>query len=135
MTVAASLLLFTVLACPETTPTAAQPVVPLGVWGGTGIRIEVRQGDAKIEMDAAHGKTSGPLVLDGSGAFDVAGTFALERPGPTRAGDDAAGEPARFRGTLDGDTLTMTVTLGRSATVAGPLTARRGARARLRKMY
>jgi hypothetical protein len=104
------------------TPTPAPASVPEGVWGGTGIRVEVREGKAKIELDAAHGETDGPLVLDGSGAFDAAG--APEK-----------GEPARFRGTLDGDVLTLTVTVGRDSVAAGPLQARRGALARLRKMY
>lgn len=117
------------------TPTPAPASVPEGVWGGTGIRVEVREGKAKIELDAAHGETDGPLVLDGSGAFDAAGTFARERPGPTRAGAPEKGEPAHFRGTVDGDVLTLTVTVGRDSVAAGPLQARRGALARLRKMY
>jgi len=135
VTAAATLLLLSALARAEPTPTPTVSLVPEGVWGGTGIRVDVREGNAKIELDAAHGETDGPLVLDGSGAFDVAGTFARERPGPARAGAPEKGEPARFRGTLDGDVLTLTVTLGRNAVAAGPLKAQRGALARLRKMY
>ena len=123
------------LAVSASTPTPTPASVPEGAWGGVGIRVEVREGKAKIELDAAHGETEGPLVLDGAGAFDVAGTFARERPGPARAGAPEKGEPARFRGTLDGDVLTLTVTLGRNAVAAGPLKARRGEPARLRKMY
>lgn len=135
MTAAATLLLLSALVRPEPARTPTVSLVPEGVWGGAGIRVEVREGDAKIELDAAHGKTGGPLILDGSGAFDVPGTFARERPGPTRAGAPEEGELARFRGTVDGDVLTLTVTLGRNAVAAGPLKARRGAPARLRKIY
>jgi len=135
VTAAATLLLLSALVRPEPTPTPTASLVPQGAWGGTGIRVEVREGKAKIELDAAHGETDGPLILDASGAFDVAGTFARERPGPARAGAPEKGEPARFRGTLDGDILTLTVTLGRNAVAAGPLKARRGEPARLRKMY
>jgi len=135
VTAAATLLLLSALVRPEPTRTPTVSLVPEGVWGGVGIRVDVREGRAKIELDAAHGETDGPLVLDGSGAFDVPGTFARERPGPERVGAPEKGEPARFRGTLDGDILTLTVTLGRNAVAAGPLKARRGEPARLRKMY
>jgi hypothetical protein len=135
VTAAATLLLLSALVRPVPSRTPTVSLVPEGVWGGTGIRIDVREGDAEVELDAAHGKTAGPLVLDASGAFDVAGTFAREKPGPTRVDAPEHGEPARFRGTLEGDVLTLTVTLGRNAVAAGPLKARRGAPARLRKMY
>jgi hypothetical protein len=89
-----------------------------------------------VELDAAHGSTEGPLTLDAQGRFEANGTLVRERPGPARIGDeDAVGEPARYRGTLEGDTLTLTVTLTRPGTVIGPLTAKRGSPARLRKMY
>lgn len=116
---------------PSETPTAALQ----GVWGGVGIRVDIGPRVVKVELDAAHGKFEGPLAPDAEGRFEADGTLVRERPGPVRAGDeDAAAEPARYRGTIAGDTLTLDVTLTRSGTAIGPLQARRGAPARLRKM-
>ena len=110
--------------------------VPEGKWGGVGLSVEVGASGAKVELDAAHGTIEGPLALDAGGRFEGNGTLVRERPGPARIGDeDAAGEPARYRGTIAGDTLTLDVTLTKSGTAIGPLKATRGAPARLRKMY
>ncbi len=118
---------------PEPTPTPAP--APQGIWGGIGIRVEIGETATKIELDAAHGRIDGPLALDDGGRFEAAGTLVRERPGPARAGDEDAGaEPARYRGTIAGETLTLEVALPRTGTSLGPLQARRGAPARLRKM-
>lgn len=118
----------------ETAPEPGR--VPEGKWGGVGLFVEVGASGAKVELDAAHGKIDGPLALDAEGRFEANGTLVRERPGPTRiGGEDAGAEPARYRGTLEGDTLTLDLTLTRSGTAIGPLQAKRGAPARLRKMY
>ena len=109
--------------------------VPEGKWGGVGVLVEVGANGAKVELDAAHGSIEGPLSLDAEGRFEANGTLVRERPGPTRiGGEDAGAEPARYRGTIAGDTLTLDVILTRSGTAIGPLQAKRGAPARLRKM-
>jgi hypothetical protein len=116
-------------------PTPAPAAVPEGDWGGSGLRVSVTGRGAAIELDAASGKTDGPLSLDGEGRFDVAGTLARQRPGPTRSGEAAAaGDPVRFRGRLEGDTLTLEVVPSGKGAAIGPLKATRGAPARLRKM-
>jgi hypothetical protein len=117
--------------------TAPEPKrVPEGKWGGVGLLLEVGDDGAKVELDGAHGSIDGPLSLDAEGRFEANGTLVRERPGPTRAGGEGAGaEPARYRGTIAGETLTLDLTLTRSGTAIGPLQAKRGAPARLRKMY
>jgi hypothetical protein len=121
------------VSAPPPTPTPAP--LPESAWGGVGLKLVVSSRDAKVELDAAHGTIEGPLSLDAEGRFEANGTFVRERPGPTRAGaEDAGAEPARYRGTIAGDTLTLEITLTRSGTAIGPLQARRGANARLRKM-
>jgi hypothetical protein len=122
-------------AVPGPTPAPTPAALPEGTWGGAGLRVSVTGRGATIEFDAATGKTDGPLSLDGEGRFDVAGTLARQRPGPTRSGQsDAPGEPVRFRGRLEGETLTLEVVpAGKGAAIA-PLKATRGAPARLRKM-
>ena len=63
------------------TPNAARSV-PSGPWGGRGIALTVEDSGAKIEMDCAHGRITGRLVLDADGRFELPGTFTRERPGP-----------------------------------------------------
>ena len=117
------------------TPTPIPASVPEGAWGGVGLKLVVNARDAKVELDAAHGSIEGPLSLDAEGRFEASGTYVREGPGPTRmGGKDAGAEPARYRGTIAGDTLTLEITLTRSGTAIGPLQARRGGNARLRKI-
>jgi hypothetical protein len=122
---------------PAAEPTKVPTVsVPEGKWGGIGLLVEVGPSGAKVELDAAHGKTAGPLALDAAGRFDVEGTLARERPGPIRPGDvDAPGAPVRYRGKVEADTLTLEIVPAGKGETIGPLTAVRGAPARLRKMY
>lgn len=134
MALLATLCLLAALAVPAPPPTPTPAPVPEGDWGGVGLRLVVSARDATVELDAAHGTIEGPLALDAEGRFEANGTFVRERPGPTRAGAEDAAEPARYRGTIAGETLTLEITLTRSGTAIGPLQARRGANARLRKM-
>ena len=121
------------LVASASTPTPVPASIPAGAWGGVGLKFVVDSRGATVELDAAHGSIGEPIVLDGR--FESAGSFVRERPGPTRAGgEDAGAEPARYRGTVAGDTLTLDITLTQSATAIGPFHARRGASARLRKM-
>jgi len=108
---------------------------PDGRWGGVGIQVEIGPSSVGIELDGASGRIERPLALDDAGRFEAKGTFVRERPGPTRQGEAApAPEPAVYSGAIDGDTLTLRITLTGSGAVIGPLTAKRGAPARLRKM-
>jgi hypothetical protein len=117
---------------PTPTPRASAPE---GSWGGVGLRVEFGASGAKVELDAAHGAIGEAIALDAEGRFEATGTLVRERPGPTRVGgEDAGAQPARYRGTIAGDDLTLEITLTQSGTAIGPLHARRGANARLRKM-
>jgi hypothetical protein len=116
---------------PTEKPAAAQHVL----WGGVGIFVDAGPSGVKIELDAAQGRIERPLALDDAGRFDMEGTLSREHPGPTRQGEgEPAPEPARYRGTIERGTLTLRITLTRSGTVIGPLTARQGSPARLRKL-
>jgi hypothetical protein len=121
---------------PSASPTPAPSAAAQGTWGGLGLRVDAGPDGAEIDLDGAHGKTEGPLVPDAAGRFDVAGTIVREKPGPVRKGDPAPpAVPVRYRGTFDGDALTLEVVPAGDGKVLGPLTARRGAPARVRKMY
>jgi hypothetical protein len=106
-TIVLALLVARALADPV--PSASPAPVAAGSWGGAHAQLEVKGEETRIELDCARGVLPGVLAVGKNGAVDALGT--LVRHG-TRAETDAGeGEPARFRGTLTGKTLTLTVTL------------------------
>ena len=85
--------------------------VPDGVWGGEHAGIWVKKGRARVEYDCARGTIDEPLLLNRRGHFDVKGTHRREHGGPVRIDEQSAGRPARYIGLLDGQALTITVTV------------------------
>ena len=111
--------------------TSAVPRRVTGSWGGRGAGFEAPEsGDARIELDCAHGSVGIPLAVAADGTFLWNGTYTVERGGPTRKEDAEA--PARYRGTLEGETITLTIETD-TATVAGPLVLTRNEAPRIRK--
>lgn len=93
------------------TPDAA--TVARGTWGGEHIVLEVSDRGAEVEFDCAHGQVIQPITPDKHGNFDVAGTVTAEHGGPVRRDEDTPATPARYSGHIDGDTMTLTITLGK----------------------
>src|SRR5882762_4116683 len=67
---------------------------------------------AEAEFDCAHGQVTQPIRLDGHGDFDVPGTFTAEHGGPVLRNETARPAAARYSGHVDGDTMSLTVTVG-----------------------
>lgn len=86
--------------------------IPTGVWGGQHIHIEVTEKSATIEYDCANGVINGPLTVDANGSFKLRGTHRIERGGPIRADDNTKGEPATYTGSINGNTMTLTLKVG-----------------------
>ena len=86
--------------------------IPIGVWGGQHINIEVGEKSARIEYDCANGVIDGPLILDANGNFKLRGTHRVERGGPIRADDDSKGQPASYTGSIKDNTMTLTLKVG-----------------------
>ena len=107
--------------------------VQSGTWAGQHIVMEVTSAGATVEFDCAHGTLDAPLKLDSGGRFDVSGSFTPERGGPTRGDSASRAVPARYSGSLDDSTLTVTVVLTESKVTVGVFTLRHNARARLFK--
>ena len=125
--------LFVALLMATPTPSPASRVPP-GVWGGTGIAIEVTASGARIELDCAHGTIEGPLALDAEGGFDLPGTLVRERPGPVREDEEEMpGVPVRYSGRLEGETLTLRIVQPNAPRPMRPLTAELGKSPLLRK--
>jgi hypothetical protein len=105
--------------------------IPIGTWGGQGIRLEVTANAATVEYDCAHGTIAGPLKLD-KGKFSLPGTHITER-GPIRLNDPRKPAAVNFSGWTDGKKMTLTVTLAEDNQNIGEFTLTRGNEGRLRK--
>jgi hypothetical protein len=92
------------------TSTSPDPFVPMGAWGGDHAVLTVNAASATIEFDCAHGTLPAPIAL-AHGDFDVAGEFIQEHGGPIREGEQVVRRPARYRGTVDKQTMTLGVVL------------------------
>ena len=82
----------------------------IGTWGGEHIRMEVTAEGAQIEYDCAHGTIDQKFVLDAQGRFDLTGTHVREHGGPVRRDEQENRHPARYKGQIKGETMTLTVT-------------------------
>jgi hypothetical protein len=106
------LLTFSVILLEASTQYAADASsLATAVWGGQGIALKVSAKGADVEFDCAHGQIPQPIKLDKHGDFEVAGTFTAEHGGPMRRDETLQSAPARYSGHVDGDSMSLTVTL------------------------
>lgn len=99
--------------------------VATGLWGGRGISLQVDHRGAQVEYDCAHGEITGPLSLNDRGEFEAAGKYVPETPGPTRVGAEYE-HMARYAGRVQGDRMTLTVTLADTQEKIGTFTLEHG---------
>jgi hypothetical protein len=104
----------------------------VGVWGGTGISLEINESGAELNYDCAHGSIEGAPVRVDQRKFTGKGQHFKERPGPTRE-DQAKGEAAEYSFTVEGDSMTLTVSLPQSKESLGPYSLKKGKYGRVRK--
>jgi hypothetical protein len=105
--------------------------IATGAWGGEHILLRVSEKGADVEFDCGHGQVTQSITLDKHGDFDVAGTFTPEHGGPVRRDENPTSASARYSGHVDGDTMSLTVSLGKEK--VGTYTLIRGSRPRLTK--
>jgi hypothetical protein len=91
----------------------------IGTWGGEHVRITVGAASSILEYDCAHGSIDQPFTVDTGGRFDLIGTHVPEGPGPTHEGPPTT-HPARYTGSTDGNTMTLTVTQTDTNETLGP---------------
>ena len=104
-----------------------------GLWGGQGISMEVSDSGATLDFDCASGSITEPIAPDSSGKFSAKGRFARQRPGPTREDENNAGEPAIYSGVVEGENLTLTITLTKNSEKVGSFTLAHGKIGRIRR--
>jgi len=97
-----------------------------GVWGARHIELVAASDETLLEYDCAHGTIDGALIPDPDGRFDLVGTHTRESGGPVNLNDPPDVHPARYRGRILGDRLTLTVTLTDTGDVLGPFVLARG---------
>lgn len=108
--------------------TPASSLQPLsGVWGGPHIGIVFEPGGGKVEYDCGAGTIAGPVEPGAGGAFEARGTHTPGQGGPERIGFTPPSFPARYSGSVRGDTMTLLVDVPAMKARIGPYTLRRGA--------
>lgn len=107
--------------------------VPPETWGGEHVRIEFNDGEARVEFDCAHGTITGPLKTDSEGRFALDGTYVREGPGPIRLNAPRVSQPALYSGTIEGERMSLTVTLTNTSQEIGRFTLTRGSEGLIRK--
>lgn len=110
-----------------------QKRVAAGVWGGENVRMDVSDGGARLQFSCSNGTIDEPLVID-NGQFHAKGTFTRQTPGPTRQ-DGPKPEPATYRGKVDNQSMTLTVTLDNSREKVGEFTLGFDKPGRVRRCY
>lgn len=110
---------------------AIETKVRIGVWGGNHIIMEVIDFGAKIEYDCADGTIDQTMELDDHGYFEVTGKHTRRRPGPARSNQEPDRHDARYRGRVDGNRMTLTVTLIESKEPVGTFSLKFGERPEL----
>ncbi len=93
-----------------------------GTWGARHIILVADKAGAVLEYDCAHGTIDESLIPDADGQFDLVGTHTWEEGGPIQIDQQLDTQPARYQGSVSGNTLILTVTLLDDDQVLGPYT-------------
>jgi hypothetical protein len=107
-------------------PSPAAGALSSGHWGGDHAGLVIGLTGASVEYDCAHGTIDVPFALGASGEFDLRGTHDREHGGPVREDEVPDRHPARYQGTVKGESMTMTVTLTDTGQTIGTFNLRRG---------
>lgn len=120
------------------TPKRIMKTLLTGMWGGQGVGLRVNGGVAEIEFDCAHGAIDGRIELDSEGRFDVTGTFVPEGGPVSFPVNGVAREnsfTARYQGRVEGQQLTLNVTVKETGAVFDAMTLTHGRGPSLVKCY
>lgn len=109
--------LLMVAAAPQ--PAAAaqpNPAVPqrqalTGRWAGDGFALHATTSGYVVQGACAVGKITSPILPDASGRFSVEGYFNRHRSGYRLSDIAPRDSPARFTGKVQGDSLTLGMTI------------------------
>jgi hypothetical protein len=107
--------------------------LPVGLWGGEHISMDVTERGATIEYDCAHATIDQRIALDRRGRFDVPGRQVSEHGGPVRQNEEATGYPVRFAGQVNGKRMQLSVRNSVTKELIGNFALLYGGEPKLRK--
>ena len=102
------------------------PVIAPGPWGGSHVSMDVTSAGARLEYDCAEGVIEEPLRPDGEGRFTASGVHTPGHGGPIRIGEVLPAFRARYDGRVDGEQMSLLVTLSETGAMLGTFQLRRG---------
>lgn len=91
-----------------------------GLWGARHIILVADKAGAVLEYDCAHGTIDQPLISNADGYFYFRGTHTWEAGGPIQIDQQFDTQPARYYGTVSGNTLNLSIFLPDEGQVLGP---------------
>jgi len=106
--------------------TNSTPVIAPGPWGGSHVSMHVTSAGARLEYDCAEGVIEEPLRPDTEGRFTATGVHTPGHGGPIRAGEVLPAFRARYDGRVDGERMSLLVTLTETGVALGSFQLRRG---------
>jgi hypothetical protein len=121
----APLLLLLLLGASATCRGSLTGPVSRGDWGGEHIGLVVTTNGGTIEYDCASGTIDEELIAR-DGLFSASGTHIRGHGGPIRQDENPDKHPARYDGQINGETMTLDVTLTDSGEKLGRYTLVRG---------
>ena len=86
-------------------------VVQSGKWGGEHISLIVTDSISTLDYDCAHGTIDEPIISDDKGLFEAIGVHVFESGGPIRLGEIPDKHPVLYNGGINGNKMTLMVTL------------------------
>jgi hypothetical protein len=83
----------------------------LGQWGGKGVQLEVSENNSFFDFDCASASIASKLKTSGYEVVEQYGTYTYEHGGPILIDEKPDIHPAAFRGTIEGDSMKLAITI------------------------
>ena len=106
-----------------TTPTS---LIAPGPWGGSHVSMLISSTGARLEYDCAEGVIEEPLRPGAAGRFTATGSHTPGHGGPIRVGEVLPAFRARYDGHVDGERMSLLVTVTETGVVLGSFQLQRG---------
>ena len=117
----------------DSTPTMTERRDLRGQWGGADISMTIADDGTQIEFGCAHGHIDEQINPDSEGRFSVKGTYAREHGGPLRNDETQDQQRATYKGTVNGEKMSLSVSLIEGNVDVGTFALERGKSGRVHK--
>jgi len=94
--------------------------------------MEIKDSEAEIEFDCAHGRITENIAPDRNGKFEAKGVYTREHGGPLTESENND-QPAVYRGSIKEKTMTLTIELTANHETIGTFALTHGSQGRIRK--